>query len=185
MKTNERVVVDYKSFLDQDPQQAPDLVEIRKKVIPPNTASEERAVDFTDTGPVIYDVAISFAEDSLDPSKGTFETLLESVRSEYKIEELDDLLLLSPPCVPAYGLKSKEWGWVLIEKLELTHFNTGAFELLQLDEATKKLVQALVSGAQSSQTDHFDDIVRGKGKGLVILLHGYATASTRLLVEAC
>ncbi|KAI0201471.1 hypothetical protein F4808DRAFT_425284 [Astrocystis sublimbata] len=181
---NERVVVDYKSFLEQDPGQTSDLVEIKKKPTQSKAADEEMATDFVDMDHGIDDIAISSIEDPTDPSKGAFEALLESVRSEYKIAELDDLLLLSPPCVPAYGLKSKEWGWVLIEKLEQTNFNTRAFELLQLEEATKKLVQALVSGAQSPQTDHFDDIIRGKGKGLVMLLHGNPGVGKTLMAES-
>ena len=45
------------------------------------------------------------------------------------------------------------------------------FDQLVLDPATKKTVQALVS-SHTRDRETFDDIVKGKGQGLVCVLHG-------------
>lgn len=79
--------------------------------------------------------------------------------------------LLFPALIPAFGLKSKAWRWVLTDGLSDVKWNTTAFEALQLEGGTKDLIQALVRGHKSKAS--FDDVVPGKGQGLVFLLHGW------------
>jgi hypothetical protein len=75
--------------------------------------------------------------------------------------------------MPAYGLKSKQWGWVLIENLTTVPASSVPFNSLQVDEATKALVKSLVAGHRNGgMHDDFDDVVKGKGKGLVMMFHG-------------
>jgi 2-phosphoglycerate kinase len=50
-------------------------------------------------------------------------------------------------------------------------WNTQAFDSLALEEDKKRMIQALVS-AQKTDVQNDMDIVKGKGKGLIILLHG-------------
>ena len=50
-------------------------------------------------------------------------------------------------------------------------FRKKAFEKLVVKEEYKKTVEALVS-TYASEGTKFKDIVNGKGKGLVLLLHG-------------
>lgn len=84
-----------------------------------------------------------------------------------------DLLLLSPSRMPAYGLKSKQWGWLLIKNLTTVSASDVPFQSLQVDPAMKSLVKSLVAGHQNGgMDDDFDDVVRNKGKGLVMMLHG-------------
>lgn len=49
-------------------------------------------------------------------------------------------------------------------------WNEEAFELLVIEEDTKELVKAVVTNQLYSE-DHAD-VIRGKGNGLFILLHG-------------
>ncbi|KAI0905481.1 P-loop containing nucleoside triphosphate hydrolase protein, partial [Ustulina deusta] len=173
---NERVVADYKSFLDKEPDQAPELVmEAKRRKLKGSTLhgvgtgtnSSDSSSD--DSG----EEEESETNDVGGPEKDRFEILLQTLDGEYNINKMVDLLLLSPAHIPAYGLKTKIWHWVLLEDLKPTNFNDQAFELLQLDPMTKNLVKALVNGAQSHQVDDdFDDAIRGKGKGLMILLYG-------------
>ncbi|KAI0413977.1 hypothetical protein F5X98DRAFT_390342 [Xylaria grammica] len=188
-KIDERVVADYKSFLEKYSFLTPNIVTARKlKIALPNIRHVSSRADLVNPHSHLdgetYDDTRSLAEDLHKPRKDVFEALLETVQSEYKITEIDDLLVFSPPRIPAYGLKSKRWGWVLIERLEPTRFNVNAFESLQMALATKDLVRALVSGAYSRHADDFDDIIRGKGKGLVMLLHGDPGVGKTLMAES-
>lgn len=80
-----------------------------------------------------------------------------------------DLLLLCPARVPASCLRSKEWGWILIDRLEPIQWNPQAFEMLQMESRKKSLIRSLVKGHQLGRL-RFDDIMKGKGRGLVFLL---------------
>lgn len=88
----------------------------------------------------------------------------------------EDFNLLFPAFVPAFGLKKKNWLWVLSDQLRDVAWNMVTFESLQLEKATKHLVQALIKGHKANSTA-FDDLVPGKGQGLVFLLHGYVVCS--------
>jgi Cdc6-like AAA superfamily ATPase len=63
-------------------------------------------------------------------------------------------------------------------------WNDSAFEYLVLDLDTKKLIDALVSSqSRSSGGSDFADIVKGKGRGLTVLLHGPPGTGKTLTVE--
>lgn len=47
----------------------------------------------------------------------------------------------------------------------------SAFDSLVLSQQKKDLISSLVK-EQSNKESHFDDIIKGKGKGLIFLLHG-------------
>lgn len=49
-------------------------------------------------------------------------------------------------------------------------FSANAFDRLVLAPSKKDLILAIVE--QEGNLDEFDDIVKGKGKGLIFLLHG-------------
>lgn len=85
---------------------------------------------------------------------------------------MEDLLVLCPARVPGYGLTAKRWGWMLIDELEPIIPSSNAFESLQADETTKSVIKSLVDGHHSGVADDFDDVIRGKGKVLVLLLDG-------------
>lgn len=104
--------------------------------------------------------------------KDPFESLRAAVSDKYGVESMDDLLVLCPARMPGYCLTSKAWGWLLIDRLEPVKPSDAAFQSLQIDANTKDLVMSLVRGHQNSDTDDFDDLISGKGKGLVMLLNG-------------
>lgn len=93
------------------------------------------------------------------------------VVDKFKISS-GDFGLLFPALVPAYGLKSKEWSWLCSDSLRDVDWSLKAFESLQLESRTKHLVESLVKGQSSKQGAAFDDVIPGKGQGLVFLLHG-------------
>jgi hypothetical protein len=93
---------------------------------------------------------------------------------QFGVEDKDyDYRLFFPARIPAFGLKEKKWGWVLVDHLTPITWNETAFNALQFNPGTKKLLKKLVTGHATGKISPFDDVVPGKGKGLLVLLQGY------------
>jgi hypothetical protein len=71
--------------------------------------------------------------------------------------------------IPGFSLVDKRWCWFSIDLIDHVAFNAGAFDTLVLPKTHKDLVYALVKNHGS---DDFDDLIKGKGRGLVFVLHG-------------
>ncbi|CAI4213275.1 unnamed protein product [Parascedosporium putredinis] len=77
--------------------------------------------------------------------------------------------------------------WVqYIRTSSLTEIEWGRdpFRSLQLGEERKRLVHRLVTGFANDKTDAYDDVVAGKGKGLIFLLHGPPGLGKTLTAES-
>ena len=90
--------------------------------------------------------------------------------------------LLCPPRVLGYILKDKQWAQLQVDKVDIIR-DDGKNELwtkkLRLGDnnATKDLILNLVKGHSVDNTTdkerlEVDDIIKNKGKGLVMLLYG-------------
>jgi ATPase family associated with various cellular activities (AAA) len=71
--------------------------------------------------------------------------------------------------IPGYSLFDKKWCWFSVDFVQPVLFNEHAFQSLLLPQRRKDLVHALVTNHGS---DEFDDLIKGKGKGLVFVLYG-------------
>ncbi|KAL8796093.1 MAG: hypothetical protein Q9195_001425 [Heterodermia aff. obscurata] len=84
----------------------------------------------------------------------------------------DDLtLLLCPQHVHGYCLRDKVWKSLNVNQLKPVNFRKNAWDRLVLDEEYKDIVQAMVS-SYVEKSSSIEDLVAGKGAGLVALLHG-------------
>lgn len=178
-------MVDYQQFLEMHPNRAHSLEKFAKasrlrcpeSALDSDSDSDSDSDLDSDSG---SDADLDTTPEAMSNSssadvgeKNAFNALLTKIPKERGIGELKDLLLLTSPRMPAYGLKSKRWGWVLIENLSLVYKNDTPFDSLQIDPGMKSLVRSLVTGHQSGGTaNDFDDVVTNKGKGLVMMLHG-------------
>jgi SpoVK/Ycf46/Vps4 family AAA+-type ATPase len=68
-----------------------------------------------------------------------------------------------------------------IKQVEPVSWNKKAFDRLVLDNKSKELINALVSVHVSEKRT--GDIISGKGKGLIILLHGSPGVGKTLTAE--
>ena len=84
----------------------------------------------------------------------------------------DEEIMTCPPWKPGYSLDLKEWGRFLVTNITEVAYNDTAFDGLVLQEQKKRLMLSLLERQDCQQNDNFDDLVQGKGKGLVFLLHG-------------
>ncbi|CVL03548.1 uncharacterized protein FMAN_15136 [Fusarium mangiferae] len=94
----------------------------------------------------------------------------------------DGLLHLLPGAVPGFALRNKTWVLLDLDLLREPE-EVDDWDQLVLPKGHRKMVQAMVetyakgshngsSATDSRYTDAGMDIVRGKGKGCIILLHG-------------
>lgn len=80
-------------------------------------------------------------------------------------------LVISSHQVMGFSLANKEWGFFRIELVQDIEYNDNAFDQLILPKLQKDMVKALIA-AHGREKIVFDDIIKDKGKGMTILLHG-------------
>lgn len=80
-------------------------------------------------------------------------------------------LLLAVPYVRGYAIKTKKWLWFYVDQIEEIKFAENAFSSLVLPSEEKMLIRAFVE-SQVKYKDDFDDIIAGKGRGMIMLLSG-------------
>jgi len=199
---DERVVVDYKMYIERGDYSATSLVKLgdnqksqaagargkARGIISTSDASCADPTCKTCTKEMPGHVDEVYEAESFVPAKPAADphvktkmdkpndtsnlvNLAQVVVDRFKIS-LHDFELLFPALVPAFGLKSKGWTWLLSDLLEDVGWSLEAFSSLQLERSTKHLVASLVKGHKSKLATVFDDVIPGKGQGLVFLLHG-------------
>ncbi|CAM1503810.1 Fc.00g014010.m01.CDS01 [Cosmosporella sp. VM-42] len=112
------------------------------------------------------------------------EEATEHASTQDVIDELiqymsnDDLILLLPGVVNGYALRNRKWVQLNLDNLQLVNQPAGWNDLV-LPKGHKEMVQAMVemhaAGTRPTLgvSEKFEvDLVRGKGKGCIILLHG-------------
>jgi hypothetical protein len=98
----------------------------------------------------------------------------------------DEQCLLASPLVRGYSLTEKKFLDFYVHGVSPIEWNTKCFEQLVLPDDQKELVQALVSEHTQRTTNPdagFDDIVKGKGQGLILVLHGPPGVGKTLTAE--
>ena len=95
----------------------------------------------------------------------------------------NEVLMLLPPRVFGFALLNRKWYAFDIDRVEDIKNTDQTFDHLVLPPKHKKIMRALVQNhtrgsttnelkADSVDEDFSMDLIRGKGKGLIILLHG-------------
>ncbi|KAJ4328686.1 hypothetical protein N0V84_000877 [Fusarium piperis] len=85
-------------------------------------------------------------------------------------------------------MQKKEWGTAIlpvelqVHYLEDVKWNTKAFDYLVINKSTKELIKAVVMNQLGGQANA--DLIRGKGNGLFMLLHGGPGTGKTLTAES-
>jgi len=99
----------------------------------------------------------------------------------------EEQLLMCSPTVLGFSFGDKMWAEFAVDSIHEIIFNTGAFDSLVLPESQKSIVRALVENhsgkGKSKKRPGIDDIIRGKGRGLVAVLHGRPGVGKTLTAE--
>lgn len=95
----------------------------------------------------------------------------------------DEQKLVCTPLVRAYALKEKRWLNMFASSVHDIKFNSQAFESLVLPESQKELVLGFTDSQQSVRNT-YDDVIEGKGRGIIILLCGPPGVGKTLTAES-
>lgn len=90
--------------------------------------------------------------------------------------------MLANSMLRGFSFSEKRWLDFFIDKLSPVDWNPNCFDELVLPSAQKDLVKALVA-THVQQRLGFDDIVKVKGKGLILVLHGNPGVGKTLTAE--
>ncbi|KAF8998718.1 P-loop containing nucleoside triphosphate hydrolase protein [Cyathus striatus] len=91
--------------------------------------------------------------------------------------------LICDPVVLGFAFGEKTWGGFSLERVRKFTWSDEAFNSLEVERDVKETIRALIS-QHASGSSSFDDIVKGKGKGLVGLLAGGPGCGKTLTAEA-
>ncbi|OMP82174.1 ATPase family AAA domain-containing protein 3B [Diplodia seriata] len=103
--------------------------------------------------------------------------------SKPKHEFTEEELLIASPVVLGFAFSEKRWMEFSLSGVRDIEWNEGAFESLVLRQDQKSIVKALVSSHKFHAAQTIDDVVQGKGKGLVFVLHGPPGVGKTLTAE--
>jgi hypothetical protein len=73
--------------------------------------------------------------------------------------------------MPGFSLTDKRWCFFNIDNIREVDFNLRAFQSLLLPQDQKEMIHSLVK-IHSDERLSFDDVIKGKGRGMIFLLHG-------------
>ncbi|KAI0385085.1 hypothetical protein F5Y04DRAFT_246801 [Hypomontagnella monticulosa] len=80
-------------------------------------------------------------------------------------------LVTMPPIIAGFSLAKRCWGYFLIDDISEIEWSNQAYDDLRIDESKKASIRKILEEHRSAPVA-FDDIIPGKGTGLVFLLHG-------------
>lgn len=109
------------------------------------------------------------------------EPLAEDKQSTHEFTEEE--LLIASPVVLGFAFSEKMWLEFTVSGITEVVYNDKAFESLVLPENHKSIVKALVSSHAFQAHRSIDDIISGKGRGLVAVLHGPPGTGKTLTAE--
>ncbi|KAG5946035.1 hypothetical protein E4U59_004699 [Claviceps monticola] len=95
----------------------------------------------------------------------------------------DDDYLLASPVVFGFSFSEKQWLEFSVLRIGEIRWNEDAWSSLVLPQETKDLIKALVMSRKYNLSQTIDDVIQGKGKGLVSVLHGPPGTGKTLTAE--
>lgn len=84
----------------------------------------------------------------------------------------EDMLLIFHTSVPGYTFSERRWALFKVDKIEEIEFADAFRTALMLPQKQKDPVLSLVQSSNADDASGVGDFVHGKGKGVVLLLHG-------------
>ncbi len=95
----------------------------------------------------------------------------------------DEELMIASPVVLGFAFSEKLWLEFTVSGVKDIDWNEGAFDSLVLPDNQKSIVKALVESHKFHASQSIDDVIQGKGKGLVAVLHGPPGTGKTLTAE--
>ncbi|WQF88869.1 Putative AAA+ ATPase domain, ATPase, AAA-type, core [Colletotrichum destructivum] len=96
----------------------------------------------------------------------------------------DEDLLLCNHRILGYSFVQKTWAAFSVSNMSDVIWNEDAFDKLIIAEKKRRMIRLLVQSHKPNSDGSFDDIIKGKGRGLVGLLSGSPGVGKSLTAEA-
>ncbi|KAJ7465589.1 AAA family ATPase [Mycena latifolia] len=126
--------------------------------------------------------AASWAEGSLSADEfTTFKAAQVAEKAARGLTEEEKLLATN--ILRGFSFAEKKWFLLFIDGFSEIRWNEASFDRLVLAESSKKLIRALVASHLREEGNKFDDIIKGKGRGLATVLHGSPGVGKTLTAE--
>lgn len=113
------------------------------------------------------------------PNDGNFADEEEDKRTPLTTEQK----LICTPLLRGYALKEKMWLNFFVNAVREIEWSSGAFESLVLPSNQKELILGFTE-TQRKYRETFDDVIEGKGKGIILLLCGPPGVGKTLTAES-
>ncbi|KAF2093715.1 P-loop containing nucleoside triphosphate hydrolase protein [Rhizodiscina lignyota] len=91
--------------------------------------------------------------------------------------------LICTPLLRGYALKNKQWLNFFVNSVKEIEWSVGAFDSLVLPSNQKELILGFTE-SQRKNKEMFDDVIEGKGKGIILLLCGPPGVGKTLTAES-
>lgn len=108
---------------------------------------------------------------------------IEGDAAEKAREFTEEELLIASPVVLGFAFSEKLWLEFTISGISDIEWDADAFDSLVLPGNQKSIVKALVESHTFHAAENIDDVIQGKGKGLVAVLHGPPGTGKTLTAE--
>ncbi|KAF4956174.1 hypothetical protein FGADI_3985 [Fusarium gaditjirri] len=99
------------------------------------------------------------------------------------VDFTDEDYLIASPVVLGFSFSEKQWLELAVSCVNEIKWNEKAWDSLVLEDGTKDLIKALVKSRKYHAANTIDDVIQGKGKGLVTVLHGPPGTGKTLTAE--
>ena len=173
-QVDSRIIIDCYAWNRFNPNDQVSLYELSKEVTP---------ADWDDVHS--SDVAsIESEDDGEDDESSVDDNAADGEESEpIRAALTEQQLMLCGSTLRGYSLKNKKWLKFDIDHVTDINYSDTAFQSLVLPGEHKELILALAE-SQKLNNDNFDDVVQGKGKGMIMLLSGPPGVGKTLTAEA-
>jgi hypothetical protein len=126
--------------------------------------------------------AIVLVNSKDDPDADTADES-RAIQKQESHEFSEEELLIASPVVLGFAFGEKLWLEFTVSGISDIIYNDEAFDTLVLPENQKDIIKALVSSHAFHAHKSIDDIISGKGRGLVAVLHGKPGTGKTLTAE--
>jgi hypothetical protein len=111
------------------------------------------------------------------------EDMLKATNDPIRGDLSEEELLFASPLVRGYSLANRKWMKFFVDGVSDISFDTNAFDSLVVEDQQKKLILSFAR-SHVNQYASFDDVISGKGRGIIIMLSGGPGIGKTLTAES-
>ena len=163
-----------------DPRREPSRKQIQKKKQEIKKRWKKKVVQDSDDPDQVYTVKVNVPDPAQEPEKiNDFDQINKDGEPDFGDEDY----LIASPVVLGFSFGKKMWLEFSVAGISDIQWNEGAFDSLIIPDDRKTVVKAQVESHGWEATRNIDDVIRGKGRGLVAVLHGPTGTGKTLTAE--